>query len=362
MDSRTYTFNKSTLTVIFGDITTSKASVIVSSDDTDISMRGGVSRAILLAGGEEIQRDAQRHTPSKLGDVVVSTSGKLPHQKFVFHCMTKDFHRLPSGLVTAEDLREFVIRHSADKCFRILDALELDSIAFPYIGAGNAEIPMPVVGRMMAEVISANLSSTNRSLHVELYLYAQPGKVNEMDYIDLFENLAVNAAASKIRSSNYNDYSEEHDQESDLEQTPFRSADEMNHEVFISYAREDSPGGKIKMIKDALAEKGIKYWIDEESIHSGEHFQEVITKAIRKASSVVFVVSENSAKSKYVTMEIEYSVSLDKHIIPVRLDKSSYHTRIDMNMIYRDYLDFTTQKLDRQKLYSGIEFARIHEK
>lgn len=361
MDSRTYTFNKSTLTVIFGDITTSKASVIVSSDDTDISMGGGVSRSILLAGGEEIQRDAQRHTPSKLGDVVVSTSGNLPHQKFVFHCMTKDFHRLPSGLVTAEDLQEFVIRHSADKCFRILDALELDSIAFPYIGAGNAEIPMPVVGRMMAEVISANLSSTNRSLHVELYLYAEHGKVNEMDYIDLFENLAVNAAASKIRSSNYNDYSEEHDQESDLEQIPSKSPDEMEHEVFISYARKDIPGGKIKMITDALDEKGIKWWMDT-SIHSGEHFQEVITKAIQKASSVVFIVSENSSKSKYVTMEIAYSVSLDKHIIPVRLDNSPYHTRIDMDMIYRDYLDFTSEAFDRQKLYSGIQFARIHQK
>lgn len=38
MESRKYTFNKSTLTVRFGNILESKAEVVVSSDDCDLNM------------------------------------------------------------------------------------------------------------------------------------------------------------------------------------------------------------------------------------------------------------------------------------------------------------------------------------
>ena len=60
MDSRQYIFNKSTLTVNFGNILESQAEVIVSSDDSHVSMGGGVSSAILKAGGMSIMSDAQK--------------------------------------------------------------------------------------------------------------------------------------------------------------------------------------------------------------------------------------------------------------------------------------------------------------
>ncbi len=81
MESRKYRFNNSVLTVIFGDIMTSKAEVIVSSDDTGITMGGGISGCIRRMGGECIRTDAQKMLPAKLGDVVVSTAGELELQK-----------------------------------------------------------------------------------------------------------------------------------------------------------------------------------------------------------------------------------------------------------------------------------------
>ena len=42
MESRKYTFNKSTLTVKFGNILDTNAEVIVSSDDCYVTMGGGV--------------------------------------------------------------------------------------------------------------------------------------------------------------------------------------------------------------------------------------------------------------------------------------------------------------------------------
>ena len=76
MKSRQYTFNNSMLTVKFGNILDTQAEVIVSSDDCYVTMGGGVSRAILRAGGDVIIRDAQKMVPISLGDVLATTTVK----------------------------------------------------------------------------------------------------------------------------------------------------------------------------------------------------------------------------------------------------------------------------------------------
>lgn len=76
MKSRQYTFSNSMLTVKFGNILDTQAEVIVSSDDCYVTMGGGVSRAILRAGGDVIIRDAQKMVPISLGDVLATTTVK----------------------------------------------------------------------------------------------------------------------------------------------------------------------------------------------------------------------------------------------------------------------------------------------
>ena len=82
---RSYKFKASTVYIKFGDITKSTSEVIVSSDDTLVTMSGGVSMAISHAGGESIQKDAQKQLPATIGNVVVSCAGELS-QKHIFHC------------------------------------------------------------------------------------------------------------------------------------------------------------------------------------------------------------------------------------------------------------------------------------
>src|SRR6266481_2582252 len=83
-----YKFGASRVVVCIGDITTSQAKVIVSSDDAELSMGGGVSAGILRAGGEAIRADAQKKKGSaRVGEVVVTTAGKLPPDH-VFHAVT----------------------------------------------------------------------------------------------------------------------------------------------------------------------------------------------------------------------------------------------------------------------------------
>jgi len=85
--SGTYHIGKSRLTLTFGDITSSDAQVLVSSDDYYLSMGGGVSAAILEAGGNSIALDAVKRVPAMLGDVVVTTAGTLRAQ-YIFHAIT----------------------------------------------------------------------------------------------------------------------------------------------------------------------------------------------------------------------------------------------------------------------------------
>ena len=172
MEPRKYHFNNSLLTIVFGDILISKAEVIVSSDDTGLSMGGGLSGCILKAGGDSIREDAQKKLPAQLGDVVVSTAGAMEYQKFIFHCLTiehehkKDVYE--GRLSNPEDINNYILQHSVDKCFRLLQALDLNSIAFPCIGAGLAHIPLKKVAEVMADAISANLCRTQKPYEIEL--------------------------------------------------------------------------------------------------------------------------------------------------------------------------------------------------
>jgi O-acetyl-ADP-ribose deacetylase (regulator of RNase III) len=65
-EHRDYQFGNCTLTLEFGDITSSQADVIVSSDDYMLTMRGGVSAAIRRVGGEAVMIDAAKKTPANL--------------------------------------------------------------------------------------------------------------------------------------------------------------------------------------------------------------------------------------------------------------------------------------------------------
>src|SRR4051812_5590825 len=88
-----YKINKTTFRVAYGDITKLVADALVSSDDNYLTMGGGVSDAILRAGGEEIRQQALKHVPLKIGDVAVTSAGKLP-AKYIFHAVTIDYDHM----------------------------------------------------------------------------------------------------------------------------------------------------------------------------------------------------------------------------------------------------------------------------
>lgn len=93
----------------------------------------------------------------------------------------------------------------------------------------------------------------------------------------------------------------------------------MNHDVFISYSKKDA--ARIKPLRRALDAAGIKYWIDDR-IDGSANFLAEIPEAISHCSIVLFVASEDSARSAWTQKELLYAQKHKKDIFPYKLDNN----------------------------------------
>lgn len=179
-DEKAYQFGKSRLIIKFGDITSAMTDVIVSSDDAYLSMGGGVSASILRAGGDVIARDARKNVPCQMGDVIVTSAGKL-EAKYVFHAITIDWSQKDEFTV------EKSINSIIKKSLNVLSVLGLKSIAFPAIGTGAARYSLEDVAHFMSMAISEFLSNSDEELEIYIYLMDRYGRRTAIDYIVFFE-------------------------------------------------------------------------------------------------------------------------------------------------------------------------------
>lgn len=341
--SKEYYINNSTIKIVFGDITKSQTDVIVNSCGSKLTMSGGLSLVIREAGGDVIREDAQSKLPVNIGDVLVSTAGSLPH-KYVFHCITidksQDHSNTPKGISESE-IDQYIIGHSIDKCFQLLQAMDLESIAFPSIGAGRAGIPFDKVSAVMSESIARNLRKTNRSIKVELYLLDRFKKMEQWDFLPMFEKFSAQEAISKLMKEQI--YEKLLTDEPST-QVASGALPETDNEVFISYSRKDLD--IVKQIYESLIKSGIRCWLDVEGMYSGVSFKKVIVDAIKHSKVLLFMSSENSNKSSNVVSEISLAMSHGKRIIPVRLDMTAYSESIEYDIINHDYVVYDKSRIE----------------
>lgn len=161
-----YTIGQSTLRVDYCDITTLSVDVMVSSDDTDLSMAGGVSQALLRGGGQSVWRDARSQAPIPLGDVAVTTAGQLSAKR-IFHAAVLDYARRD---LTTIDL----IRRVAERCLHLCEEMGFQSIAFPALATGAAWLSPERSAVAMLIEIASHLSSKTTLKTVILALYPRP--------------------------------------------------------------------------------------------------------------------------------------------------------------------------------------------
>lgn len=356
MISRKYTFNNSSVSIIFGNILDSQKEVLVSSDDCYITMGGGISGCILKTGGKAIYDDAQKQIPAKLGSAIVTTAGSLK-QKYIFHAITidKDYaHKAHEENSQQKfEIQQYIVVHSVKYCLHLLNNLGLSSIAFPAIGAGVAKIPYKNVAQSMASAISEFLVNTNKHFEIEIYLYDRFGKMENWDFLPFFESFSSAEACSEQslkfelhkqvigENNEYMDFS-------DVEISRSVYIKEEGHKVFISYSRKDKD--KAKGICCLLNNMGIPYWIDIDGSYSGENFKEVIVNAIKQSQLILFISTENSNASLNVAKEISLADKYNKVVIPVKLDNSPFAPKIDYDLNCIDAIelyDFTQGQIEK---------------
>ena len=341
--SKEYHINNSTIKILFGNILDSHAEIIANSSGSLITMSGGLTKAIREAGGETIREDAQKKLPVNVGDAIVTTAGHL-RQKYLFHCITIDksidHSNTPDG-ISEEDIHQYIIGHSIDKCFQLMQTMELTSIAFPALGAGAAGIPFDKVSRVMSEAIARNLKKTNKAIDVEIYLFDRNGMMSQWDFLPMFEQFSAQEALSKLQKEQ--SFERLLSDEVDIQLTN-DSVPDMNKEVFISYSRKDI--NMVKRIYEWLEKAGVMCWLDVDGMYSGVSFKKVIVDAIKQSKVLLFMSSENSNLSRNVISEVSLAMEYGKKIIPVRLDMSPYSESIEYDLVNHDYVIFDKSRAE----------------
>lgn len=356
-EQREYKYNNSSLIVKFGDIVETDTDVLVNSDDYLLPMENGLSGYLLEKGGQEIMNDVRKQRKAELGDVVVTTAGKLPH-KYIFHCVTVSEDRqfknadAESQELMRSEMEEHVIRHAMSKCFRLLSAMDLESISIPCIGVRRAGFSFERVGKIMSEVISEFLLKTNKTYRVELCLWDIPEQFSMMDYISFFEQFALRVPAKsdmialKSRASHA---------ATRLETT--HEAEKHHTDVFISYSHQDKDVAE--RICSMLNDFGITYWIDHEGVRHGDDFKEDIVDAIVHSDILLFISSANSNKSRNTIKEVGIAENSNKPILPVRIDDSPYNKSLEYDLCNRHWIqlkDMNSFEDLGQQLNDNIQF------
>lgn len=112
--------------------------------------------------------------------------------------------------------------------------------------------------------------------------------------------------------------------------------EQSKYDVFISYSRKDyvDEAGNVILdnvvskVKDKLKGAGVSFWFDEDGIYSGQEFPEEIVDAISKSEIFVFLSTANSNQSPWTSKEIATAAELNKLIIPVRIDNTTYNKKV----------------------------------
>ena len=86
-------------------------------------------------------------------------------------------------------------------------------------------------------------------------------------------------------------------------------------QAFISYSRKNK--AFVRKLNAALDEAGINAWVDWEGIPLTADWMASITSAIEASDALIFVISPDSAKSKYCYKELEIALQFNKKIVPV---------------------------------------------
>jgi hypothetical protein len=121
--------------------------------------------------------------------------------------------------------------------------------------------------------------------------------------------------------------------------------------IFISHAWEDK--ALVRQLEAELRTAGAEVWVDHIGIRGGDNLPERISEALEWCNTLLLIWSEAASKSRWVKLEWTNAVSLEKAIIPCRLQA----TQLPGILAHKAYIDF--QNVDRGigELFRALNLA-----
>jgi hypothetical protein len=104
--------------------------------------------------------------------------------------------------------------------------------------------------------------------------------------------------------------------------------------VFLSYSHKDRFFAELLQLK--LESEGVNVWRDRTSLRAGEQWRSAIDVGVSEASIIIFVASNASCESHYVTYEWASGMGKGKPVLPIIIEDCSWHPKIEP----LQYLDF----------------------
>lgn len=104
--------------------------------------------------------------------------------------------------------------------------------------------------------------------------------------------------------------------------------------IFVSYSRKDEPF--VQQLVEKLQAAGYPVWMDREGIVGGDEWRTKLKVAVEEASLLLLVVSPQSEKSEWVTIERSYAKEKGIPILPLL-----YRGQMWWDMPHVQYVDLT---------------------
>lgn len=119
------------------------------------------------------------------------------------------------------------------------------------------------------------------------------------------------------------------------------------HEIFISFSFKDQV--ITEYIRNALMNKyHLTCWMCTRELVGGEHFKKSIVDAIKNASLILMIQSENSLSSREVPKEVALALDNKKPIIPFVLDDAELYGDLEYDLIGIQRVDARKPTLDER--------------
>jgi O-acetyl-ADP-ribose deacetylase (regulator of RNase III) len=154
------TVNKTTVSMIQGDITKQCTDAIVNAANLSLMGGGGVDGAIHRAGGPEILKECKeivaRQGRPPTGQAVITTGGNLK-SRYVIHTVGPIWHG-GSGNEAA------LLRSAYYECLKLATESKLASISFPSISTGAYGYPVDEAAKIAVSMVISFLKEQATSL------------------------------------------------------------------------------------------------------------------------------------------------------------------------------------------------------